>query len=177
MIDQILLTRSYSVCDNVIAPNGTDSSNAPFNYGIKDPDDTKCQFPCRGTTTEACGNNVDAGAGNRISLYTLSNYVAPAVSPRFPMNACVPMLKIVLLCNAIYRDFSNRRRLCSDVGRMALIDQANRRMAQEVVKDEQRRVGRAEMADHGWEMVEVNVGNGIWYCSLGCWRKLGKVGL
>jgi hypothetical protein len=83
------------------------------------------------------------------------------------MNACVPMLKIVLLCNAIYRDFSNRRRVCSDEGRMTLIDQADLRTAQEVVKDEQRRVGRAEMADHGWEMVEVDVGNGIWYCSFG----------
>jgi hypothetical protein len=176
LIDQIPLTRAYPVCDNAIAPNGTDSTNAPFNYGNK-VDDSLCAFPCRvptgGTATEACGNNVDALAGNRISLY-ISNakYVAPApVSPRFPMNACVPMLKIVLLCNAICHDFSNRRRVCSDVGRMTFIDHADRRTTQDVVEDEQWRGGRVGIADHGRDMDEIDAGSGIWDRGFGLLEK------
>jgi hypothetical protein len=172
----VSLTLYYSDCDNVIAPNGTDSSNNPYNFGIKDPDDSKCSQSCRVPTgsaasTEACGFTVDAPAGYRISLYLAANYVPPAVSPRFPMNACVPMLKIVLLCNAICRDFSNRRRFSSDVGTGALVAPVDGKMAQEVVKDERRRAGRVLMVDPGRMMGEMDVGTGIWDCGSGLLRK------
>ncbi|RMZ72698.1 WSC domain-containing [Pyrenophora seminiperda CCB06] len=57
-------------CDNAIAINGT-SALGTYTYGLPDLDNTLCQFPCRGNTGEACGNNVNLASGNRLSLYEL----------------------------------------------------------------------------------------------------------
>jgi hypothetical protein len=73
------------------------------------------------------------------------------------MNACVPMLKIVLLCNALCRDFSNRRKM---------EDQTGRRTAQEMVTDERRSVRKVEMVDDAREVEDVDDVDGMWNCGL-----------
>jgi hypothetical protein len=82
----------YTGCDIALAPNGT-SSAAP-SYGLPDPDDTKCNYGCRLTsssdrsTTEACGSNSGDANAQRLSLY---QYVVSESHN----NACVFKLKLL----------------------------------------------------------------------------------
>jgi hypothetical protein len=66
------------------------------------------------------------------------------------------MLKIVLLCNALCRDFSNRRK--------KMEDQTDRRTAQEMVTDERRSVRKVEVADDAREVEDMEVVGGMWNC-------------
>jgi hypothetical protein len=73
----------------------------------------------------------------------------------------MPLLKTVLLCNAICRGFTNRRRVCSNVERMTSVDQVDRMKVQEMVTNGQQCERTARMTDIALEM-EVDVGNGVW---------------